>query len=224
MGESARFRCWGVRLSLSLSIFIYPISTCLPVALSIYLPPSCSIYPTSPYLQRCNKWSVSPKSSPKSIHWRIVYPYFFSFGAGDSLIYIHLVWLVQPRCSTFYPSRYESYRPNKSPHFVPPFQTFSNMFPRIVTCFPTIGSYFPKNFHIIQELPGFLANFPWLLPVLCPVKDATLVHLVLHVLPHHDLDDLAAQPPPPSGHRARLERWLERWLARTPGAGGSFEW
>lgn len=45
--------------------------------------------------------------------------------------------------------------------------------------------------------------------------DATLVHLVLHVLPHHDLEDLAAQPPPRK-HGARLERWLER-MQRMPG-------
>ena len=44
-----------------------------------------------------------------------------------------------------------------------------------------------------------------------------MVHLVLHVLPHHDLEDLAAQPPPRK-HGARLERWLER-MQRMPGLG-----
>lgn len=44
--------------------------------------------------------------------------------------------------------------------------------------------------------------------------DASLVHLALHVLPHHDLGHLAARPPPRS--EQRLERWLER-MQRTPG-------
>lgn len=124
--------------SLSLSIFIYPISTCLPVYLLAYL---------STYLHHPPSM-VSPKSSPKSIHWRIVYPYFFSFGAGDSLIYIHLVWLVQPRCSTFCPSRYGRDCPNKSPHFVPPFQTFSNMFQEL-------SHVFPQLFLFSQEFPYY---------------------------------------------------------------------